>query len=65
MLVEFELFKHLEIDKKNDFMDHIKYISNKLVNAVVNYYLIQLIGGKFISRLSEKVEFLVTEINQI
>lgn len=58
MLVEFELFKHLEIDKKNDFMDHIKYISNKLVNAVVNYYLIQLCGKNYASDFMSIKDFL-------
>ena len=42
MVVEIDLFNDLDISNKNDFMDHIKYISSKLVNSVVNCYLIKL-----------------------
>ena len=43
MTVEIDLFNDLDINKKNDFMDHIKYISGKLVNSVVNCYLIKIL----------------------
>jgi hypothetical protein len=47
MVVEIDLFSDLDITKQNDFMDHIKYISGKLVNSVVNCYLIKILGEDY------------------
>lgn len=47
MVVEIDLFNDLDITKQNDFMDHIKYISGKLVNSVVNCYLIKILGEDY------------------
>ena len=47
MVVEIELFNDLDITKENDFMDHIRYISGKLVNSVVKCYLVKLIGEDY------------------
>ena len=47
MVVEIDLFNDLDINKQNDFMDHIKYISGKLVNSVVNCYLIKILGEDY------------------
>jgi len=47
MVVEIDLFNDLDINEKNDFMDHIKYISGKLVNSVVNCYLIKILGNDY------------------
>ena len=47
MIVEIDLFNDLDINAKNDFMDHIKYISGKLVNSVVNCYLIKIFGDNY------------------
>ena len=47
MVVEIDLFNDLDISKENDFMEHIKYISGKLVNSVINCYLVKLIGDDY------------------
>ena len=47
MVVEIDLFNDLDINEKNDFMDHIKYISGKLVNSVVDCYLIKILGEDY------------------
>ena len=58
MIVEIDLFNDLDISKKNDFMDHIKYISNKLVTSVVNHYLIKLCGEDYVSDFMSTKDFL-------
>ena len=52
MVVEIDLFNDLDITKQNDFINHIKYISGKLVNSVVNCYLIKILGENY-----EKIYF--------
>lgn len=47
MVVEIDLFNDLDITKQNDFINHIKYISGKLVNSVVNCYLIKILGENY------------------
>ena len=39
MVVEIDLFNDLDINEKNDFMDHIKYISGKLVKSETSMHL--------------------------
>ena len=39
MLIYIELFNDLDINSKNNFMEHLKYISTDLVNSVLNFYL--------------------------
>ena len=51
MLVYIELLKDLDINSKNDFMDHLKYISTDLVNSVLNFYLSKLAGDNYSSDL--------------
>ena len=58
MLVYIELFKDLDINSKNDFMDHLKYISTDLVNSVLNFYLSKLAGDNYSSDLMTNKDFL-------
>ena len=58
MLVYIELFNDLDIDKKNNFMDHLKYISTDLVNSVLNFYLSKIAGDDYNNTFMTKKDFL-------
>ena len=58
MLVHIELFNDLDISSKNNFMDHLKYISTDLVNSVLNFYLSKIAGENYHSELMTNKDFL-------
>jgi hypothetical protein len=58
MLVYIELFNDLDIDKKNNFMDHLKYISTDLVNSVLNFYLSKIAGDDYTNTFMTNKDFL-------
>ena len=58
MVVEIDLFNDLDISNKNDFMDHIKYISGKLVNSVVKCYLNKILGENYETNYISLKDFL-------
>ena len=58
MLVHIELFNDLDIDKKNNFMDHLKYISTDLVNSVLNFYLSKIAGDDYTNTFMTNKDFL-------
>ena len=39
MFVYTEFFNDLDINSKNNFMEHLKYISTDLVRSLLNFYL--------------------------
>lgn len=58
MLVYIELFNDLDINSKNNFMEHLKYISTDLVNSVLNFYLSKIAGDNYNSELMTNKDFL-------
>ena len=58
LLVYIELFNDLDIDKKNNFMDHLKYISTDLVNSVLNFYLSKIAGDDYNTSFMSNKDFL-------
>ena len=58
MLVHIELFNDLDISSKNNFMEHLKYISTDLVNSVLNFYLSKIACENYHSELMSNKDFL-------
>lgn len=58
MLVYIELFTDLDISSKNDFMEHLRYISTDLVNSVLKFYLSKIAGDNYSCDLMTNKDFL-------
>ena len=58
MLVHIELFNDLDIDKKNNFMDHLKYISTNLIKSVLHFYLSKIVCDDYNNIFMTNTQFL-------
>lgn len=58
MIVEIQLYNDLEISGDRDFLDHIKYISDKLVSSIIDCYLKRIIGENYENVFMSKKDYL-------